>query len=135
MVVQAPDGVPTITGNEDIFGLRTEDYILELRMRLEEAAMFLRFEQLTGGLWWNRSKIEPWRRHVDGRFFGTEEDKLGDDLLRPGRSRFAPTCNDDVVGALFRKKGRSQRIISDTMGAIPLALTKGKSFHLVESMW
>jgi hypothetical protein len=47
----------------------------------------------------NRSKVQPWRCHVDWRLFFAEEDELGDDLLRPSCSGFVPACDDDVVGS------------------------------------
>ena len=99
VIMQAPERVSAVAGDEDVFGLWAEYDVLKLRMRLKEAAVFLRLEHLFSRPFWYRSKVKPRRCHVDRCFFITEEDELGDDLLRPSRSRFTPACNDDVVGA------------------------------------
>jgi hypothetical protein len=99
VIVQTPDCISAITGDVYILRFRAEDKILERRMGLEETAVLLRFKQSDVGFMGNRSEVQPRRCHVDRRFFFSEEDELGDDLLRPGCSGLVPACDDDVVGA------------------------------------
>ena len=97
VIVQAPERISTITRHEDIFRLWAVDEILEGQVRFDEAPVLLRFQEPSYGFQRNGTEVQPGGRHVHGDFFGALEDELRDDLLQPGRTRFAPAGDDDVV--------------------------------------
>ena len=67
-------------------------------MRLDDAAMLLRL-QLRLGIGRHDAQVEPGRDFVDRHILGPAEDQLTDDLLRPGRTGFGVSADDDVIVA------------------------------------
>ena len=98
VVVEAPDHVPAVAADVEVFGLGREDQRVHRQVRLHEAPVSCasRAASLTSLGGTRRSTQGDSSGHV--HVLAAAEDELAHDLLGPGGARLGVGGNHDVVG-------------------------------------